>query len=41
VRIRQFGFLANRARGIKLALCRALLDAPEAPPIRDAEDGVG
>jgi hypothetical protein len=32
VRIRQFGFLANRARGIKLALCRALLDAPEAPP---------
>jgi len=26
VRIRQFGFLANRARGKKLALCRALLD---------------
>jgi hypothetical protein len=25
VRIRQFGFLANRARGKKLALCRALL----------------
>ena len=24
VRIRQFGFLANRARGKKLALCRAL-----------------
>src|ERR1700680_1919737 len=27
VRIRQFGFLANRARGKKLALCRALLNA--------------
>jgi hypothetical protein len=27
VRIRQFGFLANRARGKKLALCRALLSA--------------
>ena len=27
VRIRQFGFLANRARGRKLALCRALLGA--------------
>jgi hypothetical protein len=27
VRIRQFGFLANRVRGQKLALCRALLDA--------------
>jgi hypothetical protein len=27
VRIRQFGFLANRARGKKLALCRVLLDA--------------
>ena len=32
VRIRQFGFLANRARGKKLALCRALLGAPPAPP---------
>jgi hypothetical protein len=31
VRIRQFGFLANRARGKKLALCRALLGAPPAP----------
>ena len=31
VRIRQFGFLANRARGKKLALCRMLLDAPTAP----------
>ena len=27
VRIRQFGFLANRARGKKLALCRVLLHA--------------
>src|SRR5450755_2747211 len=27
VRIRQFGFLANRARGNKLALCRVLLGA--------------
>ena len=27
VRIRQFGFLTNRARGKKLALCRALLGA--------------
>jgi hypothetical protein len=27
VRIRQFGFLANRARATKLALCRALLGA--------------
>ena len=33
VRIRQFGFLANRARGKKLALCRALLGAaPLAKP---------
>jgi len=32
VRIRQFGFLANRARRDKLALCRALLGAPPAPP---------
>jgi Putative transposase/Transposase zinc-binding domain len=31
VRIRQFGFLANRARREKLALCRALLGAPAAP----------
>jgi hypothetical protein len=28
VRIRQFGFLANRARREKLALCRVLLNAP-------------
>jgi hypothetical protein len=32
VRIRQFGFLANRARRTKLELCRALLGAPSAPP---------
>jgi len=32
VRIRQFGFLANRARRKKLALCRALLGAT--PPVR-------
>jgi hypothetical protein len=35
VRIRQFGFLANRARGKKLALCRGLLGAPP-PPAGDA-----
>ena len=28
VRIRQFGYLANRARKKKLALCRTLLDTP-------------
>jgi Putative transposase len=32
VRIRQFGFLANRARREKLVLCRALRGAPSAPP---------
>jgi hypothetical protein len=32
VRIRQFGFLANRVRNRKLALCRALLGAPSVPP---------
>jgi hypothetical protein len=31
VRIRQFGFLANRARGKKLALCRSLLGAASVP----------
>ncbi len=31
VRIRQFGFLANRARRKKLALCRSLLSALPAP----------
>ena len=32
VRIRQFGFLANRVRRKKLEQCRALLGAPSAPP---------
>jgi hypothetical protein len=31
VRVRQFGFLANRVRRKKLALCLALLGAPAAP----------
>ena len=35
VRIRQYGFLANRARKEKLALCRTLLSAP--PPAVSAE----
>ena len=39
VRIRQFGFLANRARGKKLALCRALLGAaPVAPQSESSTD---
>ena len=33
VRIRQFGFLANRARGKKLELCRALLGALPVPAV--------
>jgi Putative transposase/Transposase zinc-binding domain len=36
VRIRQYGFLANRARKEKLALCRTLLNAP--PPARAATE---
>jgi hypothetical protein len=39
VRIRQFGFLANRARRKKLALCRALLGAPSAPQKHAAVGG--
>ena len=35
VRIRQFGFLSNRARGKKLALCRALLAAAPTPAHTD------
>jgi len=31
MRIRQYGFLANRTRGEKLALCRKLLGAPPPP----------
>jgi hypothetical protein len=34
VRIRQFGFLSNRARGKKLALCRTLVGASK-PPTKD------
>jgi hypothetical protein len=42
VRIRQFGFLANRARGKKLALCRALLGAipPMKPTLLDNRNKV-
>jgi hypothetical protein len=36
VRIRQFGFLANRARGKKLVLCYALLGAPPVPAVNTA-----
>ena len=39
-RIRHYGFLANRQRAAKLALCRRLLDAPSPEPsaerVRDA-----
>ena len=39
-RIRHYGFLANRQRAAKLALCRRLLDAPPPEPsaeqVRDA-----
>ena len=38
VRIRQFGFLANRARREKLALCRALLGARAPAPPKSAVD---
>ena len=38
VRIRQFGFLANRVRGAKLALCRKLLGAA-APAMALANPG--
>ena len=37
VRIRQFGFLANRVRKHKLELCRVLLAAPQ-PPSDDTAD---
>jgi hypothetical protein len=42
VRIRQFGFLANRARGKKLALCRILLGAapPAKTPVLEVNGGV-
>ena len=38
VRIRQFGFLANRARRGKLVLCRVLLGIPTAPAKAAAAD---
>jgi hypothetical protein len=37
VRIRHFGFLANRTRRAKLARCRALLDTSPAPPTSPSE----
>lgn len=38
VRIRQYGFLANRARGEKLALCRELLGASATAPNNTVDD---
>jgi hypothetical protein len=38
VRIRQFGFLANRVRKQKLEQCRALLDARPLPTAIDSDD---
>ena len=38
-RIRHYGFLANRQRAAKLALCRRLLDAPsQGPPAEQVQD---
>jgi hypothetical protein len=37
VRIRQYGFLANRARGDKLALCRNLLGAAAKDVVDDRD----
>lgn len=40
-RIRHYGFLANRQRAAKLALCRRLLDAPsQGPPAEPVQDAV-
>jgi hypothetical protein len=40
-RIRHYGFLANRQRAAKLALCRRLLDAPtQEPPAEQVQDDV-
>jgi hypothetical protein len=40
-RIRHYGFLANRQRAAKLALCRRLLDAPSPePPAEQVQDAV-
>src|ERR1700693_2714855 len=38
VRIRQYGFLANRARGEKLAFCRKLLGSSTTAPKHAAVD---
>ena len=40
VRIRHFGFLANRTRRAKLARCRALLVAPPSAPAASAIESV-
>ena len=40
-RIRHYGFLANRQRLVKLALCRRLLDAPSPePPAEQVRDAI-
>ena len=40
-RIRHYGFLANRKRAAKLALCRRLLDAPsQEPPAEQVQEAV-
>jgi hypothetical protein len=40
-RIRHYGFLANRRRAAKLALCRRLLDTPsQAPPAEQLQDAI-
>jgi hypothetical protein len=40
-RIRHYGFLANRQRAAKLALCRRLLDAPsQQPPAEQVQEAV-
>jgi hypothetical protein len=40
VRIRQFGFLANRVRKQKLNLCRALLQVHHAPPVGNSPEDI-
>jgi hypothetical protein len=40
VRIRQFGFLANRVRKQKLELCRALLQTQPAPSAQDSSAAI-
>jgi hypothetical protein len=41
VRIRHFGFLANRKRAINLPLCFQLLDAAPTPPTEQDQSGAG